>query len=180
MGCRVMLRRMRAADEDEFLQLAEQSAELHADWVRTPTDALMFREYLGHFSDPTAHEALLIKRVDTGAIAGHATLTGIVRGPYDRAVLGFAAFAPSTGRGFMTEGIGLTVLYAFGPLGLHRVEADIQPGNEPSRRLVQRLGFRREDSPGVHQHRRRLARPRTLGDHRQMTTSLPHATPTSP
>ncbi|WP_372505968.1 GNAT family N-acetyltransferase [Actinomadura madurae] len=33
----------------------------------------------------------------------------------------------------MTEGVGLAVLYAFGPLGLHRVEADVQPGNEPSR-----------------------------------------------
>ena len=32
----------------------------------------------------------------------------------------------------MAEGVGLTVLYAFGLLGLHRVEADVQPGNEPS------------------------------------------------
>lgn len=178
MGCRVMLRRMRAADEDEFLRLAEQSADLHRDWVRTPTDASAFREYLGRFSDPAAGEALLIKRIDTGAIAGHATLTGIVRGPYDRAILGFAAFAPSAGRGFMTEGVGLTVLYAFGPLGLHRVEADVQPGNEPSRRLLQRLGFRREGfSPefinigGVWRDHERWAI--TAG----MTTSLPPCDP---
>ncbi|TDD67449.1 N-acetyltransferase [Actinomadura darangshiensis] len=140
---------MRAADEAEFVDLAGQSAELHADWVRTPTDPLAFREYLARFADPAAGEALLIKRADTGIIAGHVTLTGIVRGPYDRAILGFAAFAPSAGRGFMTEGVGLTVHYAFGLLGLHRVEADVQPGNEPSRRLVRRLGFRREGfSPG--------------------------------
>lgn len=144
MGCRVILRRLRAADEEDFVRLARESADLHGNWVRTPTDPPSFREYLGRFADPAAGEALLIKRADTGAIAGHATLTGIVRKPYDRAVLGFAAFAPNAGRGFMTEGVGLTVLYAFGPLGLHRVEADVQPGNEPSRRLVIRLGFRRE------------------------------------
>ncbi|MEU8796302.1 GNAT family protein [Spirillospora sp. NPDC048819] len=149
MGCRVMLRRLRAADEEEFVRLAEQSAELHKDWVRTPADPAAFREYLSRFADPAAGEALLIKRADTGAIAGHATLTGIVRRPYDRAVLGFAAFTPNAGLGYMTEGVGLTVLYAFGPLGLHRVEADVQPANEPSRRLVNRLGFRREGfSPG--------------------------------
>ncbi|URN08927.1 GNAT family N-acetyltransferase [Actinomadura madurae] len=144
MGCRVVLRRMRAGDEEEFVRLARQSTELHADWVRTPADPAAFRDYLGRFADPTAGEALLVKQADTGAIAGHVTLTGIVRRPYDRAILGFAAFAPSAGQGYMTEGVGLAVLYAFGPLGLHRVEADVQPGNEPSRRLVQRLGFRRE------------------------------------
>ncbi|MCP9969503.1 GNAT family N-acetyltransferase [Actinomadura madurae] len=47
----------------------------------------------------------------------------------------------------MTEGVGLAVLYAFGPLGLHRVEADVQPGNEPSRRLVQRPDFAAKASP---------------------------------
>ncbi|TYB48825.1 GNAT family N-acetyltransferase [Actinomadura chibensis] len=144
VGSRVLLRRLRAADEEEFVHLAKRSAKLHGRWVRTPTDSEGFRDYLGRFADPAAGEALLIKRRDTGAIAGHVTLTGIVRGPYERAVLGFAAFAPSAGQGFMTEGVGLTVRYAFDQLGLHRVEADIQPGNEPSRRLVQRLGFRRE------------------------------------
>jgi [ribosomal protein S5]-alanine N-acetyltransferase len=36
------------------------------------------------------------------------------------------------------------VAEAFGPLGLHRVEANIQPGNQRSRALVRRLGFRLE------------------------------------
>ncbi|TWH75775.1 ribosomal-protein-alanine N-acetyltransferase [Modestobacter roseus] len=34
--------------------------------------------------------------------------------------------------------------HAFGPVGLHRLQADIRPENRPSRRLVERLGFRQE------------------------------------
>jgi len=44
----------------------------------------------------------------------------------------------------MTEGLALVLDQAFGPLGLNRVEANIQPGNTRSSRLVSQLGFRLE------------------------------------
>lgn len=44
----------------------------------------------------------------------------------------------------MHEGVGLVLDEAFGPLGLHRIEANIQPDNEASIALVRRLGFVRE------------------------------------
>jgi [ribosomal protein S5]-alanine N-acetyltransferase len=44
----------------------------------------------------------------------------------------------------MTEGLALVLRHAFRSLGLHRLEANIQPGNHPSRRLVRGLGFRKE------------------------------------
>ncbi len=44
----------------------------------------------------------------------------------------------------MTEGLALVLRHAFRGLGLHRLEANIQPGNRQSRELVRRLGFRRE------------------------------------
>jgi len=53
-------------------------------------------------------------------------------------------FVPHAGRGHMSEGLRLVLRRAFGGLGLHRVEANIQPGNTASRALVRRLGFRRE------------------------------------
>jgi ribosomal-protein-alanine N-acetyltransferase len=44
----------------------------------------------------------------------------------------------------MGEGLGLVLRYAFGPMGLHRLEANIQPGNEASIGLVRGAGFRLE------------------------------------
>jgi ribosomal-protein-alanine N-acetyltransferase len=44
----------------------------------------------------------------------------------------------------MREGLRLVVRHAFGALGLHRLEANIQPKNRASIRLVKRAGFTRE------------------------------------
>jgi [ribosomal protein S5]-alanine N-acetyltransferase len=44
----------------------------------------------------------------------------------------------------MTEAVGLAICFAFETIGLHRVEANIQPENTRSIALVQRLGFTRE------------------------------------
>ena len=44
----------------------------------------------------------------------------------------------------MTEALGSAISYAFGELGLHRLEANIQPANHASIALVRRLGFQNE------------------------------------
>jgi ribosomal-protein-alanine N-acetyltransferase len=44
----------------------------------------------------------------------------------------------------MSEGLRMVLRRAFRMHRLHRVEANIQPGNRASRRVVGRLGFRRE------------------------------------
>lgn len=86
---------------------------------------------------------LLIER-HSGAIVGVSNVMEIVRGSFQGAYLGYYLFRPYDGQGFMTEGLTLVIDRAFGPLGLHRVEANIQPQNVRSIRVVERLGFRRE------------------------------------
>ena len=140
---RVTLRLVTAADQREFLGLVAASAGLHHPWMALAATPQEFQDYLGRFDHVTA-EGFLICLRETGAIAGVAHINSIIRGRFQCGSLGYAAFAPTAGQGYMAEGLGLVVRYAFEQLRLHRLEANIQPGNHASLKLIQRLGFRRE------------------------------------
>ena len=89
-------------------------------------------------------ESLLVCRRADGAIVGAYNLSHIVYGPLCSAYLGYYAFEPFTDQGYMRDGIRLLLRHAFRTLGLHRVEANIQPGNDASIALVRSAGFQRE------------------------------------
>ena len=61
-----------------------------------------------------------------------------------RAEIGYILAPRAWGRGLMHEALCALVAYAFGPLGLRRLEADIDPRNERSGKALERLGFRPE------------------------------------
>jgi len=142
-GLRVRLRELAEADEDEFLRMARASAGLHHPWYSAASTPEEFRVYLTRLSQPTTEGRVVCVR-DSGAMAGLVALDTIVRGRFQSASISYAAFAPAAGQGYLAEGVRLMLWYAFQELRLHRVEASIQPGNEASLRLVQRLGFRQE------------------------------------
>jgi ribosomal-protein-alanine N-acetyltransferase len=140
---RVILRPLSIGDRSEFLALVAASVDLHHPWMSLPAGPQEFQAYLTRYERPT-EEALLICVRDTGAIAGLVTINSIIRGRFQSASLAYAAFALTAGQGYMTEGLDLVLRYAFEQLRLHRLEAQIQPGNHASLKLVQRLGFRNE------------------------------------
>ncbi|MGW8761541.1 GNAT family N-acetyltransferase [Streptomyces sp. NPDC055815] len=140
---RVELHPLTLSDQDEFCALVRASAELHHPWMQLPATAEDFRAWMHRFDDGS-NLGFLIRVRETGAVAGTVNINSIIRGRYQGASIGYAAFAPSAGSGYMTEGIALSLQYAFTELRLHRVEASIQPGNKASLALVQRLGFRFE------------------------------------
>lgn len=61
-----------------------------------------------------------------------------------RAEVGYALARPAWGQGYAQEAMGAFIDHGFGALGLNRLEADIDPRNAASARLLERLGFRRE------------------------------------
>ena len=140
---RVRLERASARREREFLGAVRRSRGLHGRWVAPPASAPAYRAYLARVRR-RAHVGYFVIRRDTRQIVGVINVSEIVRGNFQSAYLGYYAFTPHAGRGLMTEGLALLLDHAFTRLRLHRLEANIQPGNDASRRLVRRLGFRHE------------------------------------
>lgn len=139
----VILERPTRRDRSEFLALVRASRALHRLWVHPPSTPADFGRYLARSRRPD-HDASLVRTRAGRELVGVVNLGHLVRGNLQGAFLGFYAFAPCAGRGLMARGLALALARGFGELGLHRVEANVQPGNERSRRLVARLGFVRE------------------------------------
>jgi [ribosomal protein S5]-alanine N-acetyltransferase len=146
---RVIVRPVASRDQSEFLDLVAASVDLHHPWMSLPATPQQFHAHLTRYERPDDASLLICVR-DTGAIAGLANISNIIRGRFQNGSLSYAAFAPTAGQGYMSEGLALVLRHAFQQLRLHRLEANIQPGNHASLKLVQRLGFRREGySPGM-------------------------------
>jgi len=116
------------------------SRRLHRPWMTPPTTDEGYDRVLRRLGDDR-YEPLLVCRRDTGAIAGFINIGEIVRGSFQSGYLGYAAVAAHAGHGYMSEGLQLVLARAFREMGLHRLEANIQPGNAASLALVRRAGF---------------------------------------
>jgi ribosomal-protein-alanine N-acetyltransferase len=146
---RVYLRPVTRRDRNEFLELMHQSQRLHDPWIQPPLSSLTFSNYVSR-TQRDDHEGLLVCRRDADSIVGVININNIVRGSFQSASLGYYVGAPYAGQGYMREGLELTKHFAFHDLGLHRLEANIQPDNQGSVGLVKRCGFTYEGlSPAV-------------------------------
>ena len=80
---------------------------------------------------------------ETNEVFGTCTLFN-VDPAHRRAEVGFALRRDTWGHGFATEALRVLIGFSFEALDLHRLEADVDPKNERSLRLLERQGFRRE------------------------------------
>jgi [ribosomal protein S5]-alanine N-acetyltransferase len=140
---RVYLRGPVRSDQSEFLALMRASRSFHRPWASAPTDEERFAAYIADSQRPD-FEAMLLCRVGDEAILGFFNLSQIARGSLQSAYLGYAIGKPFARRGYMREGLELVLRRAFLTLRLHRIEANIQPGNRASIALARGAGFRRE------------------------------------
>ncbi len=93
-----------------------------------------------------ADEAYSLFVVDarTDALLGGLTLGLVRRGVAQACTLGYWMGERHAGKGHMSEAVRGALRFAFQDLALHRVEAACLPSNEPSRRLLERVGFQHE------------------------------------
>lgn len=116
-------------------------------WSRPPFADLeeaqaFLAEIHAHFAAGDLYQWGVARREDD-QIIGTCTLFAITL-PHKRAELGFAIARSQWGKGYASEAAGAIVRYAFDAMGLHRLEADVDPRNPASIRTLERLGFQRE------------------------------------
>lgn len=98
-----------------------------------------------------ARKALELPAVHAWAVAdrhsdelvGTTTLFSL-NGPQRRAEIGYSLLSAHQGKGYASEALRLAIGHAFDIIGLERIEADIDPRNLASCKLVEKLGFKRE------------------------------------
>jgi ribosomal-protein-alanine N-acetyltransferase len=140
---RVVLSPLTSRDRAEFVAAMRTSKRFHQPWIAPPTSAAAFDVLLARKQGDSS-DFNLVRRREDGAIIGYFDLSQIIRGPLQNAFLGYGGVAAHAGQGYMAEGLELVLRRAFTALKLHRIEANVQPGNAPSLALVRRAGFVRE------------------------------------
>jgi RimJ/RimL family protein N-acetyltransferase len=143
---RLLLRPLQQADAEVLLAMFSNPVAMRY-WSTAPwTDIAQAQRRIA--DDAAGHErgqhlALGIVRRDHGQLIGRCTLFDLWPS-CRRAQVGYILDASAWGQGFAAEAVGALLRHGFDAMDLNRVEADIDPRNTASARLLQRLGFSRE------------------------------------
>ena len=150
-GRGVRLRSPRWRDYSAWASLRDQSRAFLQPWEPVwPADDLeraAYRRRMATYAreiDAGGAYPFFIFRADDDALVGGVTLSNVRRGVAQMATIGYWMGQPYAGQGYMTAAMKPLVAFAFGPLGLHRVEAACLPDNHASQRLLLKTGFREE------------------------------------
>jgi RimJ/RimL family protein N-acetyltransferase len=137
----VTLRAPTAGDRAAFVAAVRASRELHHPWTAPPSTDEAFDAYVARAAEPSMSCLLVMRNAE---IAGVYNLSEIVRGSFQNAYLGYYALVPHARTGAMRAAMPLVFTHAFGELGLHRLQANVQPDNLRSRQLLDATGWREE------------------------------------
>ena len=145
-GNGAILRLLQIGDAEELAAAYLRNREHLAPWEPERTEEFFTPDWqrrnleiqLGSHAAGLAYPAALFK---ADRIIGRFTLTGVVRGPFQSASLGYWIDAELAGRGLATFAVGAICQIAGSALGLHRIEASTLLHNHASQKVLQKCGF---------------------------------------
>jgi [ribosomal protein S5]-alanine N-acetyltransferase len=150
-GARVVLRHPAMGDYGPWAELRALSRQhltvWEPAWARDELSRSAFRrrlrQYQRELRDDQGYAFFLFRQGDA-VLLGGLSISTIRRGVAQAASIGYWIGAPHAGNGYMTDAVRAVLPFAFGTLGLHRLEAACLPHNVPSQRVLEKTGFRRE------------------------------------
>lgn len=143
----VRIRLLRGSDAERLGAAYRRNGEHLAPWEPVRTAEFLTTEgqraniegKLGMFAAGTGVPWILLAG---DRAVGAITLSGIVRGPFRSANLGYWVDQDVTGQGVGSAAVAHVVEAARGPLELHRIQAATLPHNAASQAVLRRAGFR--------------------------------------
>ncbi|WP_052849686.1 GNAT family N-acetyltransferase [Streptomyces avicenniae] len=150
----VGLRPIRLRDQGAWREVNQRNRDWLRPWEATippappghlPPRRPTFRQMVRHLrAEAQAGRMLPFVVTYDGRLVGQLTVAGITWGSMCSGHIGYWIDRAVAGRGVMPTAVALATDHCFRRLGLHRVEICIRPENGPSRRVVEKLGFRPE------------------------------------
>lgn len=150
-GDGVVLRLPRPSDYPAWSMVRAESRAFLTPWepswardeLSRPAWRRRLKAYQAEVKAGEGYPFFLFRNVD-GALIGGVRLSNIRRGVQQCCSVGYWMGERFAGQGYMTAGVRAVVPFVFDELGLHRLEAACLPHNEASKRVLERVGFRRE------------------------------------
>ena len=150
-GREVSLRHPTMGDYSAWAELRAMSRQhliaWEPQWSRDELTRSAFRRRLRQYQRELREDqgyAFLVFRNADAALLGGLSISNVRRGVAQAASIGYWIGAPHVRRGYMTDAVKAVLPFAFGTLGLHRLEAACLPHNLPSTRVLEKVGFKRE------------------------------------
>jgi ribosomal-protein-alanine N-acetyltransferase len=152
----VLLRPYRRRDARAWSEIRRFNRDWLARWEPTPPgpghdlNSTTAYRFVLHEMKRSAAEgsampfAVCLRTAGGERLVGQLSLGSIVRRAFCSCYAGYWIDSRVAGQGIIPTALALAVDHAFRAGGLHRVEVNIRPENAPSRRVVEKLGFREE------------------------------------
>lgn len=137
----MIVRELLYSDKEAFINAMVESEHFHRPLIDSPKTDESFDKYFDTSQSEMNKTYLAFKEDE---LVGVFNISGIIRGCFHSAYLGYCANQKFAGRGLMSVALKLVLEKIFLELKLHRIEANIQPVNTPSILLVTRNGFMKE------------------------------------
>lgn len=138
----IVLREPAAQDEAPFLSAMQNSRDFHFPFITAPSTPEEFQTYLAKGKQES--EQYYLAWNDKQQLIGVFNISGIMRGAFKSAYLGYYAVADYARKGLINQALRLVLNELFTTLDLHRIEANIQPTNTASIKLAIKNGFIKE------------------------------------
>lgn len=152
-GGQVYLRHPKWADFEDWAELRRENQNFLTPWEPSWNAAHMtrssYRARLSKFKKMAGNDEgypFHIFRAADQALIGACNITRVQRGPAQQCQMGYWLGEKYARKGFARAAVRAASEFCFNELGLHRIEAAVRPENEPSIKLLEAVGFKREGS----------------------------------